>query len=111
MGTKFSITANAVNRHSTNLDTSVGQLNANLQQFMSALQGLPSVWKGAAFQSFDGLQNRWSNASKDLNSALKDIEGRVGNSGQVYDAGHAEQQQGIQKADTGANWDGTKFRA
>jgi len=111
MGTKFSITGDSVNRHSTNLDTSVAQLNANLQQFTSALQGLPAVWKGAAFTSFDALQTRWSSASKDLNSALQDIQGRVGTSGQVYDAGHAEQQQGIQKTDAGANWDGAKFRA
>ena len=111
MGTKFSITGDAVNRHSTNLDTSVGQLNSNLQQFLSALEGLPAVWRGAAFSSFDGLQTRWSSASRDLNSALQDVQGRVGSSGQVYDAGHAEQQQAIQKTDTGANWDGAKFRA
>lgn len=110
MGTKFAITGDAVNRHSSNLDSSVGQLNANLQQFISALQGLPKVWRGAAFQSFDGLQNRWTAASRDLNSALQDIQGRVGNSGQIYDAGHAEQQQGIQRTDSGANWDATKFR-
>lgn len=110
MGSKFSITGDAVNKHSSNLDTSVGQLNGNLQQFISALEGLPKVWQGAAFGSFNALQQRWEACSRDLNSALGDIRGRVGNSGQIYDAGHAEQQQNIASTNAGAAWDAAKFR-
>jgi WXG100 family type VII secretion target len=110
MGTKFSITGNAVNQHASNLDTSVAELNANLQQFLSSVQSLPGVWRGAAFQSFDSLQTRWQQATRDLNSALQDIQGRVGNSGQIYDAGHAEQQSNINKTNSSANWDAAKFR-
>ena len=69
MGTKFSITGDAVNRHAGNLDGSVADLNANLQQFINALAGLPGVWRGAAFQSFDQLQQRWEQASQELNLA------------------------------------------
>jgi hypothetical protein len=41
MGTKFAIVGDAVNRHAGNLDGSVADLNANLQQFINALAGLP----------------------------------------------------------------------
>jgi predicted ATPase len=44
MGTRFSITGDAVNRHAGNLDGSVADLNANLQQFINALAGLPGVF-------------------------------------------------------------------
>ncbi|MFI0352911.1 WXG100 family type VII secretion target [Actinomadura sp. 9N407] len=111
MGTKFSITGNAVNKHATNLDTSVNNLNANLRQFLSAIEGLPTVWRGAAFQSFNQLSNRWALASRDLNGALTTIRGRVGNAGHLYDTYHAEQASNLNRTMAGANWDGAKFRA
>ncbi|WP_062441125.1 WXG100 family type VII secretion target [Herbidospora daliensis] len=110
MGQKFSITGDAVNKHGTNLDTSVNNLNANLRQFLAAVEALPGVWQGAAFQSFDQLTKRWETASHDLNSALTTIRGRVGNAGQLYDAYHAEQAAGISQTAASADWDGAKFR-
>jgi WXG100 family type VII secretion target len=111
MGTDFSITDNAVVIHGGNLDTSVAQLNTNLAQFANALEGLPAVWRGAAFQSFDQLQQRWQQASRDLNTALAEIRGRVGTAGQLYDQYHAEQRSVVDTAAASANWDGAKFRA
>ena len=111
MGAKFSIIGDAVNRHAGNLDGSVADLNANLQQFINALAGLPGVWRGAAFQSFDQLQQRWQQASRDLNGALDDIRNRVGTSGATYDQHHAEQQATLQRALGAANFDAAKFRA
>lgn len=109
MGTKYSITDAAVGRHATNLDTSVASLNANLNQYISSLSGLPGVWKGAAFSSFDQVATRWQQASTDLNSALDNIRGRVGNSAQIYDAGHAQQTADLNALNASANWDATKF--
>ncbi|MGL4177392.1 MAG: WXG100 family type VII secretion target [Dermatophilaceae bacterium] len=111
MGQQFSITDNAVGQHASNLDASTAQMNANLQQFISSLSSLPGVWKGTAFQSFEQVQQRWEAASRDLNSALTDIRGRVGSSAQIYDAGHAEQAAGINQINASANWDASKFRA
>jgi len=111
MGTKFSITGDAVNRHAVNLDASVAGLNADLTQFINALAGLPGVWRGAAFQSFDQLQQRWQQASRDLNGALDDIRNRVGTSGATYDQHHAEQQAALQQARGSADFDAAKFRA
>jgi WXG100 family type VII secretion target len=109
MGSKFSITGDAVNRHAGNLDASVADLNANLQQFINALAGLPGVWRGAAFQSFDQLQQRWEQASRDLNGALGAIRGRVGDAGGLYDRYHADQQATVSRAAAGANWDAARF--
>jgi WXG100 family type VII secretion target len=108
--TKFSITGGAVNKHAGNLDSSVAGMNASLTSFINALEGLPGVWQGTAFKSFDALQKRWQAASKELNGALTDIRGRVGNAGKLYDQYHAEQASTIARANSGANWDGTKFR-
>jgi WXG100 family type VII secretion target len=110
MGTKFSITGDAVNKHGSNLDGSVHNMNANLRQFIAALEGLPGVWRGSAFQSFDQLSKRWELASRDLNSALNNIRGRVGNAGQLYDTYHAEQVSNLNRTTAAANWDGAKFR-
>ena len=110
MGTKFSITGDAVNKHAGNLDTSVASLNANLQTFINAIEGLPGVWKGQAFQSWNQLEQRWQQASRDLNSALQNVQGRVGNSGRLYDRYHSEQQALLNRTNTSANWDGAKFR-
>jgi ESAT-6 family protein len=109
--TKFSITGGAVNKHAGNLDSSVAGMNASLTQFINALSGLPSVWQGTAYKSFDALQKRWQDASKELNGALGSIRQRVGDAGKLYDTYHAEQASTISRANTSANWDGTKFRA
>jgi WXG100 family type VII secretion target len=109
MGTKFSIIGDAVNRHAGNLDGSVADLNAGLQQFINALAGLPGVWRGAAFQSFAQLQQRWEQASRDLNLALGDIRGRVGEAGALYDQYHADQQATIGRAAGAAAWDAARF--
>jgi ESAT-6 family protein len=108
--TKFSITGGAVNKHAGNLDSSVAGMNASLTQFINALEGLPGVWQGTAYKSFDGLQKRWQGASKELNAALGSIRQRVGDAGKLYDTYHAEQAATISRANSSANWDGTKFR-
>ena len=111
MGTKFSITDNSVNQHSSNLDTSVAAFNSQARAFLNAIQPLPSVWKGSAYSSWDQLTQKWNQAISDLNKALDDIKGRVGNAGQLYDTYHAEQTGQLQSTMGQANWDGTKFRA
>jgi len=110
VGTKFSITDNAVNQHSSNLDTSVSALNSQANAFLAAIEPLPAVWKGAAFQSWDQLTQRWNQAMADLNKALSDIRSRVGSAGQLYDSYHAEQTSQLQSTIGSANWDGAKFR-
>ncbi|MEV0330289.1 WXG100 family type VII secretion target [Micromonospora echinospora] len=110
MGTKFSITDNSVNQHSSNLDTSVAALNSQSRSFISAIEPLPAVWKGSAFQSWDQLTQRWNAAMADLNKALNDIKSRVGSAGQLYDTYHSEQTSQLQSTMGSANWDGAKFR-
>jgi WXG100 family type VII secretion target len=111
MSTKFSITDNAVNQHSSNLDTSVSALNSNAAAFLNAIEALPGVWKGSAFTSWAALTEAWNQAMADLNGALTDITGRVGNAGQLYDTYHSEQTQNLSSTMASANWDATKFRA
>lgn len=111
MGTKYSITDHAVGTHATNLDASTASMNQNLSQFIGALAGLPGVWKGASFSSFDQIQTRWTNATRDLNSALTDITSRVGSSSQIYDRSHAEQTSNLNSLNASANWDDGKFKA
>ncbi|MFD7653968.1 WXG100 family type VII secretion target [Actinosynnema sp. NPDC059797] len=110
MGTKFSITDNSVNTHATNLDTSVAALNSQARSFISAIEPLPAVWKGSAFQSWDQLTNTWNQAMADLNKALEDIKGRVGNAGGLYDTYHTEQTGQLDSTMASANWDAAKFR-
>lgn len=110
MGAKYSITDNAVVQHASNLDRSTASMNQNLSQFINSVASLPGVWKGASFSSFDQLQQRWEAATKDLNSALQDITSRVGNSGQIYDRGQAEQKAQLDGVNAAANWDASKFR-
>jgi hypothetical protein len=45
-----------------------------------------------------------------LNSALADVKGRVGNAGQLYDRYEAEQTSQLDSTMAGAAWDATKFR-
>ena len=110
MGTKFSITDNAVNQHATNLDSSVAALNSQARAFLAAIEPLPAVWKGSAFGSWSQLTQRWNQAMADLNKALADINGRVGQAGQLYDTYHAQQTSQLQSTLNAANWDAAKFR-
>lgn len=110
MSTKFAIRDDSVNKHASNLDTSVGSLNAQAASFQSAIEPLPQVWQGTAFGSWDELTKAWSAAMKDLNGALTSIRGRVGNAGQLYDRYHTQQAESIRSTLGTANWDGTKFR-
>ena len=68
------------------------------------------MWKGSAFQSWDQLTNAWHEAMGNLNGALTDIKGRVGNAGQFYDRGEQEQTSSLNSTMSGAAWDATKFR-
>ena len=110
MGTKFSITDNAVNQHGSNLDSSVAALNSQASAFLAAIEPLPAVWKGSAFQSWDQLTQRWNQAMADLNKALAGIKDRVSSAGQLYDTYHAEQAGQLQSTLNSANWDAAKFR-
>jgi WXG100 family type VII secretion target len=110
VSTKFSITDNAVNQHASNLDTSVSALNSQASAFLAAIEPLPAVWKGSAFQSWSQLTAKWNEAMAGLNKALADIKGRVGSAGQLYDTYHAEQTSQLQSTMNAQNWDGTKFR-
>jgi WXG100 family type VII secretion target len=110
LSTKFSVTNNAVNQHASNLDTSVAALNSNAKSFLNAIEGLPAVWKGTAYGSWDRLTAAWHEAMAGLNSALTDITGRVGSAGSLYDRYHAEQTDQLNATMASAAWDSTKFR-
>lgn len=111
MGTKFSVANNAVNQHSSNLDTAVASLNGQASAFLSAIEGLPGVWKGTSYGSWDRLTQAWNAAMKDLNSSLTDIQGRVGSAGALYDRYEGEQTSSLDAVVASASWDSTKFRA
>lgn len=111
MGAKFSITGDAVNQHASNLDTSVSTLNSQAQSFLTAIEPLPAVWRGAAYGSWDQLTTAWNNAMADLNSSLADIRGRVGSAGSLYDRYHSEQVGQLGRATASADWDSARFRA
>ncbi len=110
MSTKFSVENNAVNAHATNLDTAVSSLNGQAAGFLSAIEALPGVWKGASFSSWDSLTRAWHEAMAQLNGALTEVRSRVGNAGQLYDAYEAEQAGQLDSAMGSASWDATKFR-
>ncbi len=110
MGTRFSITDDAVNQHASNLETTVAALNSQAAQFIAAIEPLPAVWRGQAFQSWDQLTSRWNEAMADLNRALSDITSRVSNAGQLYDTYHQEQTSQLQATMASANWDAARFR-
>jgi WXG100 family type VII secretion target len=111
MGPKFAVRDDSVNKHASNLDTSVAALNAQASAFTRAIEPLEDQWQGTAFGSWSELTSAWSSAMKDLNAALDSIRGRVGNAGQLYDQFEAQQTQALQKANASADWDATKFRA
>lgn len=108
--TKFSITGDAVNVHASKLDTSVDGLNTQARAFITAIEPLPAVWKGAAYGSWDQLTAAWNQAMLDLNGALAEIRGRVGNAGGLYDKYHAEQAGQLTRTSASASWDATKWR-
>jgi WXG100 family type VII secretion target len=110
MSTKFSVANNAVNQHASNLDTAVAGLNGQAKAFLTAIEGLPGVWQGTSYGSWDRLTTAWHQAMADLNSALNDIKARVGNAGQLYDRYEAEQTQQLDSTMASAAWDATKFR-
>jgi WXG100 family type VII secretion target len=111
VSTKFSVANNAVNQHASNLDTSVAGLNGQAKAFLAAIEQLPGVWKGTSYSSWDRLTQVWHQAMTDLNSALTDIKGRVGNAGALYDRYQTEQTQQLDSTMASAAWDSTKFRS
>lgn len=48
MGTRFSITGDAVNLHASDLDTSLATLDNQARAFLTAIEPVPAVWKGPA---------------------------------------------------------------
>jgi WXG100 family type VII secretion target len=110
VGPKFAIHDDSVNKHASNLDTSVASLNAQASAFTQAIQPLEGQWQGTAFGSWHDLTTAWHSSMKDLNSALTSIRSRVGNAGHLYDQFHAQQAQSLQSTMGSADWDGTKFR-
>jgi WXG100 family type VII secretion target len=110
VSTKFSVENNSVNQHASNLDTSIGSLNGQSAAFLSAIESLPGVWKGSAYGSWDRLTQAWHEAMRELNAALAEIQGRVGNAGQLYDRYEAEQTSTLDSTLSSSSWDATKFR-
>lgn len=110
VSTRYSITDDAVARHVGHLDTGHAAMNAALNHFIAALATLPGAWKGASFQSFDQVQHRWQAATRDLNSALADIRGRVDSSAKIYATGEAEQTATLAHLAGSANWDAGALR-
>ncbi len=110
MGPKFAVREDSVNKHASNLDTSVAGLNAQASAFTSSIEPLQGQWQGTAFGSWQQLTTAWNDAMADLNKALADIKGRVGNAGGLYDTYHQQQTEQLTSTLGSANWDGTKFR-
>lgn len=110
MSTKFSVENNAVNVHATNLDSAVSSLNGQAAAFLSAIESLPGVWKGASFSSWNALTQAWHEAMAQLNSALGEVTSRVGNAGQLYDTYESEQTGQLDSVLSSAAWDATRFR-
>lgn len=96
-GPKFSITDDAVTKHSSNLDTSEQDLNARASSFISAVAPLEGVWQGTSYGSWSELTTAWNSAMKDLNAALSSIKGGVGNAGQLYQQYEEEQTSNLAK--------------
>lgn len=111
VGPKFAVREDSVNKHASNLETSVSGLNAQASAFTSAIEPLQGQWQGTAFGSWQQLTSAWDAAMADLNKALGDIKGRVGNAGGLYDTYHQQQTEQLTSTLGSANWDGTKFRA
>jgi WXG100 family type VII secretion target len=109
MGPKFAVRDDSVNKHASNLDTSESAMNAQAQSFLSAIQNLPSDWKGASFTSWTALTQAWNDAMKDLNSALASIKGNVKNAGSLYDTYESQQTEALSSVQAGASWDAAKF--
>lgn len=111
VGPKFAVREDSVNKHASNLDTSVSSLNSQASSFTSAIEPLQGQWQGTAFGSWSELTSAWDQAMADLNKALAGIKGRVGNAGGLYDTYHSQQTEQLTSTLGSANWDGTKFRA
>jgi WXG100 family type VII secretion target len=111
VGPKFAVREDSVNKHASNLETSVSGLNAQASAFMSAIEPLRGQWQGTAFGSWQQLTSAWDSAMAELNRALGDIRGRVGSAGGLYDTYHQQQTEQLVSTLGSANWDGTKFRA
>jgi WXG100 family type VII secretion target len=100
---------NAVNAHASNLDTAVSSLNGQAAAFLSAIESLPGVWKGSSYGSWDKLTQAWHDAMGQLNSALAQVKGRVGDAGQLYDTYESQQTSELDSTLASAAWDSTKF--
>ena len=110
MGPKFAVMDNAVNVHASNLEKSEADLNTQAGMFLQAIEPLPQDWKGTSFSSWEALTAAWTDAMKNLNSALASIKGNVKNAGGLYDSYEAQLTESLTSANGSADWDGTKFR-
>jgi uncharacterized protein YukE len=109
MSTRFLITDNAVNQHASNLDISVSTLASQGSAFLTAIEPLEGVWRGLGFGSWTELTRTWHEHMANLTGALRDIQGNVGDAGQIYDRYHAEQAADLQATTASADWDSAKF--
>lgn len=94
-GMSFAVRDNAVNTHGSNLDQSTTAMNERAKAFITAIEPLQGVWQGTAYGSWQALTEAWNGAMANLNSALGDIKGRVGNAGALYDQYHTEQAEAL----------------
>lgn len=80
----------------------VGDVNADIQRTLSALQGRLSavngVWEGAAKVAFDNLMVRWNDSAKRLNESLLAISENIRANGVSYAAAQDDHVAGLNNA-------------
>ncbi len=110
VSSRYSVTEGAIAKHASDLETTHQEMNTALNQFGTALAGLPKAWQGASYTSFSEVQTRWQNAATELNRALADIRERVATSATVYSSGEAEQAGSWRQVGQSVDWSAGSFR-
>ncbi|GAA1482464.1 hypothetical protein GCM10009624_29040 [Gordonia sinesedis] len=94
----FEVEQSAVKGHAGNLQDALGKFTSNSQEFDSAMTELLGKIKGGAKAELANLQQQWSQAAQQVNTALDQLSGRTEDVASTYVASQDEQSDNVRTA-------------
>lgn len=102
----MSVEHSAVSAHVSSLENNHAALQAQSNQFLSAIEPLKASWKGSSVAAWDNMTEAWHENMTQINNALQELTGRVDQAGKDYQTGEEEQAEMIRNRFAGMSFTG-----
>lgn len=99
-----SVEHSAVSGHVESLRVNHEQLKSQASSFLSAIEPLRGVWKGASVEAWNSMTEAWSENMDLVNQALEELTSRVEQAGKDYQVGEDDQAATLQQRFSGMNF-------